>query len=285
MIIFWGRPGRALQILDALLGPIGVAGGLYQSGSDFKLLNLQGGVSCGAHSSLWAHRVCSRARSVPQAHRVRSRACSVPRAHRVRSRARSFPRAHRVRSRAHSVPWAHIVRSVPWAHRVRSRAHSVPWAHRIWSVPWAHRVRSRAHSVPWAHRIWSVPWAHRVRSVPWAHRDRSVPWAHRVRSVSPQSPLQSPLRSVNSPQSSLQRPLRSGSPQSPHTKLVRQRRCLLTVLLLYRHHLGTHVYLCLQARTTKPVMSSTGIFVAIANNKLCGSKLKIFFLWQKWLGY
>ncbi len=37
--------------------------------------------------------------------------------------------------------------------------------------------------------------------------------------------------------------------------------------------------------TTKPVISSTGIFVAIANNTLCGSKLLIFLLCQKSLGY
>ncbi len=158
---------------------------------EFKRLSLQDGVR-------------SRARSVPGAHWVRSRARSVPWAHRVCSRARSVPWAHRVRSRARSVPWAHRARSVPWAHRVRSRARSVPWAH---------KVRSRARSVPGAHRVCSrarsVPWAHKVRS-----RARSVPGAHRVRSrarsvsVSPQSSLQSPLRS-GSPQSSLQSLLRS----------------------------------------------------------------------------
>ncbi len=37
--------------------------------------------------------------------------------------------------------------------------------------------------------------------------------------------------------------------------------------------------------TTKAVISSTGIFVAIANNTLYGSKLSIFLLCQKLLGY
>ncbi len=50
-----------------------------------------------------------------------------------------------------------------------------------------------------------------------------------------------------SPQSLLQSPLRSRGPQSPHTRLMRQLRCLLTVLLLYRHHPSTRFYLCLQA--------------------------------------
>ncbi len=36
---------------------------------------------------------------------------------------------------------------------------------------------------------------------------------------------------------------------------------------------------------TKAVISNTGIFVAIANNTLYGSKLSIFLLWQKSLGY
>ncbi len=38
-------------------------------------------------------------------------------------------------------------------------------------------------------------------------------------------------------------------------------------------------------QVTKPVISSTGIFVAIANNTLYGSKLQIFILCQKSLGY
>ncbi len=33
--------------------------------------------------------------------------------------------------------------------------------------------------------------------------------------------------------------------------------------------------------TTKPVISSTGIFIAVANNTLYGSKLQIFLVWQK----
>ncbi len=37
--------------------------------------------------------------------------------------------------------------------------------------------------------------------------------------------------------------------------------------------------------STKAVISNTGIFVAIANNTLYGSKLSIFLLWQKSLGY
>ncbi len=37
--------------------------------------------------------------------------------------------------------------------------------------------------------------------------------------------------------------------------------------------------------TTKPVLSRWGIFVAIANNTLYGSKLLIFRLCQKLLGY
>ncbi len=108
-----GRPGRALQNQDAILEPQGVTGGLSQPGSASEWLGLQGGVSCGARSVLWAHR--------------------------VRSKARSVPGAHRVRSRIRSVPGAYRVRSIPWANRICSRAHSVPWAH---------RVRSRAGSVP-----------------------------------------------------------------------------------------------------------------------------------------
>ncbi len=37
--------------------------------------------------------------------------------------------------------------------------------------------------------------------------------------------------------------------------------------------------------STKAVISNTGIFVAIDNNTLYGSKLSIFLLWQKSLGY
>ncbi len=37
--------------------------------------------------------------------------------------------------------------------------------------------------------------------------------------------------------------------------------------------------------TTKPVLSHMGIFVAIAKNTLCGSKLSIFILCQKSLEY
>ncbi len=92
-----GRPGRALQIPDALLGPRRVAGGLHQPGSVFKRLSLQGGVSF-------------RARSVPGADAVRSRARSVPGADRVRSRARSVPGADAVHSRVRSVPGADAVR-------------------------------------------------------------------------------------------------------------------------------------------------------------------------------
>ncbi len=181
-----GRPGRAFQIPDALLGSRGVARWLHQPGSEFKRLSLQAGVSCRARYSLGAHRVRSRARSVPGAHRVHSRARSVPGAHRVHSRARSVPGAHRVRSKA---------RFVPGAHRVHSRARSVPGAHRVRSkarfVPGAHRVHSRARSVPGAHRVHS-----RARSVPGAHRVRLQ---SSLRSGSPQSPLQSSLRS-RSPQ-------------------------------------------------------------------------------------
>ncbi len=42
MMFFWG--GRALQIPDALLAPRGFTGGVHQSGSEFKRLNLQDGV-------------------------------------------------------------------------------------------------------------------------------------------------------------------------------------------------------------------------------------------------
>ncbi len=204
-----GRPCRALQIPDALLGPRRVAGGLHQPGSEFKRLSLQGGVSCRAHSSPEADRVRSRARSVPGADRVRSRARSVPGADRVRSRARSVPGADRVRSRARSVPGAHAVRSVPGAHAVRSvpgahAFHSVPGAHAVRSVPGAHAVRS----VPGAHAFRSAPWADRVcsrtRSAPWADgvrsRARSVPGAHgirsRARSVPGADGVRSRVRSV-----------------------------------------------------------------------------------------
>ncbi len=37
--------------------------------------------------------------------------------------------------------------------------------------------------------------------------------------------------------------------------------------------------------STKPVISLWGIFVAIANNTLCGAKLSIFLLYQKSFGY
>ncbi len=45
-----GRPGRALQIQDAVLDPRRVAGGLYQPGSTFERLSLQGGGSCRVRS-------------------------------------------------------------------------------------------------------------------------------------------------------------------------------------------------------------------------------------------
>ncbi len=201
-----GRPGRALQIPDALLGPRGVAGGLHQPGSEFKRLSLQGGVSCRARYSPEADRAHSRARSSPGA----DRAHSVPGADGVHSRARSVPGADGVRSRARSVPGADGVhsraRSVPGADGVRSRARSVPGADgvrsRARSVPGADGVRSKARSVPGAHGVRS-----RARSVPGAHavrpRARSVPGADK-------SPLQSPLRS-GSPRSPPQSPLRSGS--------------------------------------------------------------------------
>ncbi len=111
-----------------------------------------GGARSRARSSLWAYRV----RPVLWAHRVNSRAHSVPWAHRVRSRARPVPWAHRFSSRARSVPGAHRIRSVPGAHRVRSRARSVPGAHRARYVPVAHRARSaspQSRSVPGAHRV------------------------------------------------------------------------------------------------------------------------------------
>ncbi len=115
------RHGQALQILDALLGPREVAGGLHQSGSEFERLKLQGGDSCGARSSPWSHRVRSRVHSGLGAHRV----CSGP-------------GAHRVRSRAHSGPGAHRVRSCPGGYRIRS----CPGANRVPSGPGAHRVRT-----------------------------------------------------------------------------------------------------------------------------------------------
>ncbi len=90
--LFLGRPSRALQVPYTLSAPWGVTGGVHQPGSEFKQLSLQGGVSCGASSFPWAHRVRSRARSVPWAHRARS------------------------------VLGAHRVRPVSWAHRVHSRS-------------------------------------------------------------------------------------------------------------------------------------------------------------------
>ncbi len=45
-----GRPGRALQIQDAVLDPRGVAGGLHQPGSAFERLSFQGGGSCRVRS-------------------------------------------------------------------------------------------------------------------------------------------------------------------------------------------------------------------------------------------
>ncbi len=167
-----GRPGQAFQIPDALLGPRGVAGGLHQLGSEFKRLSLQDGVSCGARSVPWAHRVHPRARSIPWAHRVHPRARSIPWAHRVSSRARSVPWAHRVRCRA--APFREPTESAPEPPPFREPTESapspVPWAHRAWSIPWAHRVSSRARSIPGAHRDRSVLGYHRVHSVPGAHR-------------------------------------------------------------------------------------------------------------------
>ncbi len=72
--VFLGRPSRALQIPDALWAPRGFTGGVHQSGSEFKRLNLQDGVRSRARSAPWADRVRSRARSAPWADRVRSRA-------------------------------------------------------------------------------------------------------------------------------------------------------------------------------------------------------------------
>ncbi len=113
-----GRPGWAFQIPDALLGPREVAGGLHQPGSECKRLSLQGGVSCRVRSVLRAHRVCSRARSVPGAHWARS----VPLAH-TDSTPEPAPFCEPTQS-PHQSP----LRSVS-PHRVRSRARSVPWAH------------------------------------------------------------------------------------------------------------------------------------------------------------
>ncbi len=49
----------------ALLAPRGFTGGVHQSGSEFKRLNLQDGVHPRARSVPGADRVCSRARSAP----------------------------------------------------------------------------------------------------------------------------------------------------------------------------------------------------------------------------
>ncbi len=186
-----GRPGRALQIQDAILEPQGLAGGLSQPGSASEWLCLQGGVRSRARSVLRAHRVRSRAapfrESAPEPLRSESplQSRSIPRANRVRSRARSVPRAHRVRSRA-----APFRESAP--EPLRSESPQSPLQSRY--VPRAHRVRSRARSVPRAHRV-------RSRAAPFRE---STP--EPLRSESPQSPLHS-----ESPQS----PLRSMSPQSP----------------------------------------------------------------------
>ncbi len=46
-----------------------------------------------------------------------------------------------------------------------------------------------------------------------------------------------------------------------------------------------HIRTSFVTLATKPVVSRWGIFVAIGNNTLYGSKLLIFLLWQKSLGY
>ncbi len=196
MITFWGGLGEPFRSQMPYWVP---EESQHQSGSEFEWLSLQGEVNCWAHSSRWAHRVRSRARSVPWAYRVYSRSRSVPWAHRVRSRSRSVLWAHRVRSRARSVspqsPLQIPLRSVspqsllqiplrsvspqsPLQIPLRSVSPQSPLQSR--SVPWAHRVRSSARSVPWANAVHSVPGAHTVRSVLEAHRACSVPGAHRA---------------------------------------------------------------------------------------------------------
>ncbi len=51
------------------------------------------------------------------------------------------------------------------------------------------------------------------------------------------------------------------------------------------HFIYIYIYIYMWPWTTKPVISNTGIFVAVANNTLYGSKLLIFLLCQKSLGY
>ncbi len=53
--------------------------------------------------------------------------------------------------------------------------------------------------------------------------------------------------------------------------------------LFFLHIFTVSDYMC--PWSTKAVLSNTGIFVAIANNTLYGSKLSIFLLCQKSLGY
>ncbi len=61
---------------------------------------------------------------------------------------------------------------------------------------------------------------------------------------------------------------------------------LLKKKIFYTYWL-THrgVSICATTHATKPVLSRWGIFVAIANNTLYGSKLLIFLLCQKSLGH
>ncbi len=56
---------------------------------------------------------------------------------------------------------------------------------------------------------------------------------------------------------------------------------IIIIVILRPFYATEYMWLC----STKAVISNTGIFVAIDNNTLYGSKLYIFVLCQKSLGY
>ncbi len=74
------------------------------------------------------------------------------------------------------------------------------------------------------------------------------------------------------------------------TLLLKHEFDLNNIIFTYAVH-GEHIIFALQLQhemcscSTKAVISNTGIFVAIDNNTLYGSKLYIFLLCQKSLGY
>ncbi len=169
-----GRPGQAFQILHALLGLRGVAGGLHQPGSEFK-------------------RLCSRARSVLWAHRVR------PEPPPFREPTESAPEPPPI-----SEPTEPTTEPAPFREPTESVPEPTPFHEPTESAPepvlWAHRVRSRA--APFREPTESE--SRRPQSLLRSRSPQSPLWSR-----GPQSPLQS-----GNPQNPLKYLLQNGNIQS-----------------------------------------------------------------------